>query len=356
VHAHPFRSRELLFTVWTACTRKEEIARFSKAVNSPDFARMLKTRNLGPEHLEKQARLRKQVRVCVFVLCRFMRLTSCRTSMTGWRNWRATCKPPRRNWRGKSQEELALSESKILKSTWTPVLIATSRAPTLDTINRTYRNIDIAIARQMEDINKLSSRMSKLDLKSFQKSKPSSTRDRRLPDRSNKGGKAVNITSSIATAAATTLNSERSAYRLKKVLLSVRDKPLLNAKALTTSTRIEFATPHKLGNDLFDSTDETPMTPLPPPPATFPSTTTPSPLSASGGSRRTKHHAKSAWSSKKPEGESSPSPAPATFDWGPPPAGVSTHKPPSSLPFSLVPSTPPQGSNNNLPGLPFALR
>ena len=66
MHTHSFTSWELLFTIWTACTRKEEIARFSKAINNPDFARMLKTRNLGPEHLEKQVRLRKQVRVCVF--------------------------------------------------------------------------------------------------------------------------------------------------------------------------------------------------------------------------------------------------------------------------------------------------
>ena len=52
-----------LLNILAASTRKEEIARFSKAVNNPDFARMLRTRNLGPEHLEKQTRLRKQVRV-----------------------------------------------------------------------------------------------------------------------------------------------------------------------------------------------------------------------------------------------------------------------------------------------------
>jgi nucleoporin NUP159 len=32
---------------------------------------MLRTRNLGPEHLEKQTRLRKQVRVGVCVSCQF---------------------------------------------------------------------------------------------------------------------------------------------------------------------------------------------------------------------------------------------------------------------------------------------
>ena len=209
----------------------------------------------------------------------------------------------------------------------------------------------------MEDINKLSSRMSKLDLKSFQRSKPSSTRDKRLPDRSNKGGKTVNITSSIAATAAATLNAERSAYKLKKVLLSVRDKPLLNAKASTTaSTRVEFKTPQKLGGDLTGSIGGVHVTPLPRLPVTFPPTTSPSPLSTSGGNRRAKHHAKSAWSSKKPEGEGSPSPAPATFDWGPPPVSLGGQKPPPSLPFSLLPSTPPPGSSNKSPSLPFALR
>ena len=46
--------------------------RFSKAVNNPDFSRMLRTRNLGPEHLEKQTRLRKQVRVRASVSCQFV--------------------------------------------------------------------------------------------------------------------------------------------------------------------------------------------------------------------------------------------------------------------------------------------
>ena len=58
-------------TAWSASTRKEEITRFSKAVNNPDFSRMLRARNLGPEHLEKQTRLRKQVRVRVWVVCQF---------------------------------------------------------------------------------------------------------------------------------------------------------------------------------------------------------------------------------------------------------------------------------------------
>lgn len=47
----------------TATMRKEEIVRFSKANNDVEFAKMLKARTLGPEHLETQAQLRRGIRV-----------------------------------------------------------------------------------------------------------------------------------------------------------------------------------------------------------------------------------------------------------------------------------------------------
>jgi nucleoporin NUP159 len=49
--------------VLTAGTKKEEIARFNKAKTDPEFAKMLKVRTLGPEHLETQSQLRKDIRV-----------------------------------------------------------------------------------------------------------------------------------------------------------------------------------------------------------------------------------------------------------------------------------------------------
>lgn len=45
--------------------RKEEIVRFSKASMDAEFARMLKARTLGPEHLETQSHLRRDIRVRV---------------------------------------------------------------------------------------------------------------------------------------------------------------------------------------------------------------------------------------------------------------------------------------------------
>jgi nucleoporin NUP159 len=50
-----------------AGTRREEIIRFNKAKNDSEFAKMLKSRTLGPEHLETQTQLRRNIRVCVTI-------------------------------------------------------------------------------------------------------------------------------------------------------------------------------------------------------------------------------------------------------------------------------------------------
>lgn len=46
--------------------RKEEISRFNRAKSDAEFAKMLKIRTLGPEHLETQNQLRRDIRVCVY--------------------------------------------------------------------------------------------------------------------------------------------------------------------------------------------------------------------------------------------------------------------------------------------------
>lgn len=48
-------------------TREEEVERFSKASKDAEFARMLKQRNLSPDHLETQAQLRRDIRVSVLI-------------------------------------------------------------------------------------------------------------------------------------------------------------------------------------------------------------------------------------------------------------------------------------------------
>lgn len=49
--------------ILSAGTRKEEIVRFNKANTDTEFAKMLKVRTLGPEHLETQSQLRRNIRV-----------------------------------------------------------------------------------------------------------------------------------------------------------------------------------------------------------------------------------------------------------------------------------------------------
>ncbi|KAI6029922.1 hypothetical protein PISMIDRAFT_104586, partial [Pisolithus microcarpus 441] len=54
-----------------ATTKREEIIRFDKARTDVEFAKMLKVRTLGPEYLEVQTQLRRDIRVG-FVLPPFM--------------------------------------------------------------------------------------------------------------------------------------------------------------------------------------------------------------------------------------------------------------------------------------------
>ena len=59
-------------TALVANTRKEEITRFSKASTDAEFARILKARTLGPEHLETQSQLRRQIRVSTTYLIGYL--------------------------------------------------------------------------------------------------------------------------------------------------------------------------------------------------------------------------------------------------------------------------------------------
>ncbi|KJA22211.1 hypothetical protein HYPSUDRAFT_1085268, partial [Hypholoma sublateritium FD-334 SS-4] len=45
-----------------AGTRREEIVRFNKAKNDKEFAKMLRSRTLGPEYSETQTHSRKSIR------------------------------------------------------------------------------------------------------------------------------------------------------------------------------------------------------------------------------------------------------------------------------------------------------
>ncbi|KAI9001521.1 hypothetical protein BD414DRAFT_432167 [Trametes punicea] len=192
--------RELESDMLKATTRREEIARFSKASRDAEFARVLKARTLSPEHLETQAQLRREIRT---IRGRIQQLEdhiqAAKKKLNSLKNGKPTLKPP-----------------------------------SLDTINRTYRNIDLAIEQEEEDVSNLADRAAQLDLSSHSRGLLSfstpSTRDKRLPDRRERVGREV--TPNIAASTAAALNAERSAQKLKRALLSARKEPLLNTKAV----------------------------------------------------------------------------------------------------------------------------
>ncbi|PIL29894.1 transporter [Ganoderma sinense ZZ0214-1] len=189
--------RDLESDMLKGSTREEEVERFSKASKDAEFARMLKQRTLTPDHLETQVQLRRDVRAI----------------------------------RGRIQqlEEYIQASKKKLNSVKNGK--PSFKPPSLDTINRTYRNIDAAIEQEEDDLANLAERIAQLELTTTQFSSSASARDRRLPDRNNQRvGREV--TPNIAASTAAALNAERSAQKLKKALLSARKQPLLNTKAV----------------------------------------------------------------------------------------------------------------------------
>lgn len=114
----------------------------------------------------------------------------------------------------------------------------------MDTINRTYRNIDLAITQRTVEVAQLTSRLAKLKLSTPLTASSSTTgRDARLPDPVSR---PYNVTPHVAITTAAALNAERSAQRLKRALLAVRQEPLLNTKAkMAPPAPIAFITPQK---------------------------------------------------------------------------------------------------------------
>ncbi|KAF8656789.1 hypothetical protein AX16_002341 [Volvariella volvacea WC 439] len=237
--------RELQSSMLKANTRREEIARFTKANSDNEFSRMLKARTLGPEHLETQTHLRRSIRAM-------------------------------RDRVQKLEYHLQASKRKVSEMTSGKPSI---RAPSLDTINRTYRNIDIAIDQQSEDISKLAARIARLSVKA--PAQKISDRDPRLPDHVPK--RAYNITPHVAVTTAAALNAEQSAHKLKQALLNMRKEPLLNTTAVSAPLPpASFDLPHKREEKSKPSSTSVPsqfgMSVLPPAtPPRFPPSSSPSP-------------------------------------------------------------------------------
>ena len=130
-----------------------------------------------------------------------------------------------------------------------PSLTTRLRAPSLDTINRTSRNINIAIRQQSADVSALTSRIAKLNIDGGSPSgTPPRARERDLVRR------PLDVTPHVASTTAAALNAEQAAHRLKEALLAVRTQPLLNTQATNARpAQRAFDTPQKPGADLGSS-------------------------------------------------------------------------------------------------------
>ncbi|KAF9463874.1 hypothetical protein BDZ94DRAFT_1282304 [Collybia nuda] len=305
--------RSLQSNMLKAGTRREEISRFNKAKDDNEFAKMLKARTLGPEHLETQTQLRRNIRAM-------------------------------RDRIEKLEEHLKTSKKKLSQlNSGKPGL----RAPSLDTINRTYRNIDLAIHHQSDEVHKLSIRISKLNLSSSQAlttTNTRTTRDPRLPDPISR--RPYNVTPHVAITTAAALNAERSAHKLKRALLSVRKEPLLNVRAATApAPPAAFNTPQKAlpGFGVGFATPPGPLFPKTPEVVNTPNWTLPednfhpsTPPSGRRGAGAVKKH-QSVPLKRTPGGTASPT-APPTFNWGPLPT---FDKAPATSMVEAIKLTPP---------------
>ncbi|KAL7409677.1 hypothetical protein BDY24DRAFT_332670, partial [Mrakia frigida] len=123
---------ELQSLMLKADTKMEESARFLRAKDDPDFAKMIRVRQLGPEHTENQQKLRKTTQL---VRDRVLQL----------------------------ENHLAVLKKRVgqEKSGSVPM-----KAPSLDTIARTMRNITVAVNEKTYEIDDLELRLDVLRLTS----------------------------------------------------------------------------------------------------------------------------------------------------------------------------------------------
>ncbi|KAH9958575.1 hypothetical protein BC827DRAFT_1377594 [Russula dissimulans] len=262
--------REFEIGVLKAKTRKEEIAHFDKARSDVEFGKMLK------------ARLRRDIR-------------SMQDRVT------------------KLEDRLQASKKKLNEvKTGRPSV----KAPSLDTINRTSRNINLAIRQQSADISTLTSRIAKLNIDDGSPSSTPSRRERDLVRR------PFDVTPHVASTTAAALNAEHAAHRLKEALLAVRKEPLLNTQAVNARPAPRaFDTPQKpgaapsssggsVGGALFSTPFVLPLL------NASDSTSRGASPPGSVGRRNAvpKHHAKSVTLKGSPAAGTAPKP---TFDWGP---------------------------------------
>ncbi|KAF8604196.1 hypothetical protein BDV93DRAFT_472133 [Ceratobasidium sp. AG-I] len=179
--------------------KRNEIARYIKAKKDPKYARLLKTRTSSPEHVESQTKLRKSIQVV-------------------------------RERTRQLEDFMAKQKSRIQKQKEGK---RDFKVPSIDTINRTMRNIDAALAQKTDEITVLTTRVDRMKLKAPRR-KASTT-----------GAAPITLppveSEKIKLASAAALNMERASLRLKNALLQVRTETPLNSAAVGAAVETKSA-------------------------------------------------------------------------------------------------------------------
>ncbi|CAE6438308.1 unnamed protein product, partial [Rhizoctonia solani] len=180
---------ELQPSVEKVQAKRNEIARYIRAKKDPKYTRLLKSRISSPEHIESQIKLRKSLQI---VKDRTRQLED---FMAAQRSRMQKQREGRREF----------------------------KVPSIDTISRTMRNIDSALAQRSDEIASLTARVDRMKLKAPRRKVSMTAAPLALLPAENE---------KIKLASATALNMERSSLRLKNALLQARGETPLNTTAV----------------------------------------------------------------------------------------------------------------------------
>ncbi|QRW18078.1 nucleoporin [Rhizoctonia solani] len=169
--------------------KRNEIARHIKAKKDPRYTRLIKSRTSSPEHIENQTKLRKSLQMV-------------------------------RERTRQLEDFMATQRSRIQKQKEGR---REFKVPSIDTINRTMRNIDSALAQKSEEIVALTARVDRMKLKAPRRKGSTTAAPLTIPPAENE---------KIKLASASALNMERSSLRLKNALLQARTETPLNTTAV----------------------------------------------------------------------------------------------------------------------------
>ncbi|GAA5830463.1 hypothetical protein JCM3766R1_002730 [Sporobolomyces carnicolor] len=206
------RTAELQSQMLKAETKREEAARFVRAKNDPAFAKMIRIRQLGPEQIEHQRKIRLQMEA---VRSRVEQL----------------------------EDHLMALKSKVNEDQKGRTSF---KAPSLDSVNRAVRNITAAVTEKTFELDQLAHRLDQVRLGPS----PDATGQRRHRSPSVALDETINQSSvlrrstaanarvspaSIAAAKAG-LDTEKSTANLKATLLALRaDKPAVKVNETATA-------------------------------------------------------------------------------------------------------------------------